>query len=137
MFLEDIPVHYLAVVIAAAVYFFLGAVWYSPQVFGKILIKHDPAHPEAKQPHMILSLIGEAFIGLIMSYILALFIEISNADMVIKGVVVSLWIWLGFIATSYFSAVLWGKKSLINFFVHAGFLLTALLLMGAVISGLK
>jgi hypothetical protein len=139
MFLEDIPVNYLAVVLAAVVYFILGAVWYSPKVFGSMWMKHNPSvvPSETNRTNMIVAFIGEAVIGLIMAYILAVFIRISQADAVIKGIVVSLWIWLGFIATTHFSAVLWGRKSLINFFIHAGFLLTAILLMGAIISGLR
>jgi len=137
MFLEDIPVNHVAVLLAAVAYFVLGSIWYSPKVFGVMWMKHDPIYGETQTSNMYFSYLGEAIISLIIAYILALFIEISHADIVIKGIVVALWIWLGFIATTHFSAVLWGRKSLINFFIHAGFLLAGLLLMGAIISGLK
>lgn len=136
MFLEDISINYLAVVLAAIAYFVLGAIWYSPKVFGSLWLKHDPSTIETGRTTMIIAFIGEAIIGLIIAYILAIFIRVSQADTVIKGIVVSLWIWLGFVATTHFSAVLWGRKSLMNFFIHAGFLLAGFLLMGAIISGL-
>ncbi len=137
MFLEDISVNWWAVILSTVIYFVLGAIWYSPALFGSMWAKHDPSMKDHENKNMTVGLMGELIIGLIMSYVLAVFIEVSEANAVEKGVVVALWAWIGFIATTQFSFVLWGKRSLISYFIHSGFVLVALILMGIAISGLK
>lgn len=140
MFLEDGPINYLAILMAAITYFIIGAIWYAPGVFGNRW-KHEGeghdecAHSLSEHPkcRRIGSYIGEFIIALIMAAILNLFIQISLADEVREGLLVALWIWIGFIATTHFSAVLWGRKTIKSFFIHAGFMLVGLLAMGAVI----
>ena len=46
MYLENLPVNYLAVGLAAAAYFVLGAIWYSPAVFGNRWLKHECGQEE-------------------------------------------------------------------------------------------
>lgn len=135
MFYENVPVNYLAVVLAAAAYFILGAVWYSPNMFGQRWMKHEWGQPDdQKRLPTVIAYIGELIISLIIAYILALFIEITRAREILEGIVIALWIWLGFIATTHFSAVLWARKTLKSFFIHAGFMLFGLLIMGALIT---
>ena len=50
------------------------------------------------------------------------------------GAHVGFWVWLGFIATTYFSAVIWQKMHPKEFFIHVGYSLIALLLMGGVLA---
>lgn len=138
MFLEDVPVNYWAVGLAALAYFILGAIWYAPALFGHRWMKHEWRPEEGSQRvPQLLAYIGEAVLSLILAYILALMIEVSDARQVLEGVVVALWIWIGFIATTHFSAVLWGRKTVKSFFIHAGFMLVGLLLMGAIIPAIK
>jgi hypothetical protein len=138
MFLDDVPVNYMAVIIAAVAYFILGAIWYAPTMFGSRWMKHEWGQQEQKSHFpRILAYLGEMIIALMMAYILALFIEITHATDMLEGVVVALWVWLGFIATTHFSAVLWGRKTLKSFFIHAGFILLGLLIMGTLIPLLK
>lgn len=138
MYLEDVPVNYFAVIVAALGYFILGSVWYSPAVFGHRSMKHDTiVEDDLKRTPVILAYIGELIISFILAYILALFIEITQAREILEGVVVALWIWLGFIATTHFSAVLWARKTLKSFFIHAGFMLFGFLLMGILIPALR
>lgn len=138
MYLENVHVNYLAVALAAAAYYVLGAIWYSPAVFGNRWMKHEWGQEETgKSTPKVAAYIGELIISIILAYILTLFIEIAQAKKLLEGIVVSLWIWVGFIATTHFSAVLWGRKTLKSFFIHAGFMLFGLLLMGAIISAVS
>jgi hypothetical protein len=138
MFLDDVPVNYLAVLIAALVYYVIGAIWYSRFLFGNRWMKHHeneiPVEPQQK--HILCcigSYVGEFIISLVLAYVLALFIELSQAEEVVEGVIVAIWVWIGFIATTHFSAVLWGRKTVKSFFIHAVFMLLGLIAMGAVI----
>jgi hypothetical protein len=145
MFLDDVPVNYPTVLLAAIVYFVIGAIWYSPFLFGHYK-SHEHGTPaqenvistplDTKQRHwlrLIGPYIGEFIISLIIAYVLTLFIQISQAEEIAEGIAVALWIWIGFIATTHFSAVLWDRKTVHNFFIHAGFMLVGLMAMGATI----
>lgn len=138
MFLDDVPVNYLAVLVAALVYYVIGALWYAPFFFGNRWMKHHenevPVEPQQKHTLCCIgSYAGEFIISLILAYVLALFIEISQAGEIVEGIAIALWVWIGFIATTHFSAVLWGRKTVKSFFIHAGFMLLGLIAMGAVI----
>jgi hypothetical protein len=135
MFLENIPVNYLAVFLAAVAYFILGSIWYSPAVFGHRSLRYerDPSHPIRRTP-VIIAYIGELLISFLIAYILFIFIELAEVKDFLEGIFVALWIWFGFVATTHFSAVLWDRKTLKSFFIHAGFLLFGFLLMGMLIS---
>ncbi len=136
MFLDDVPVNYVTVLIAALVYFVIGAIWYAPFFFGHRK-HHDTATlTEAEHKHHFgpaVSYIGEFIISFIISYVLAIFMQVSQADDVLEGIAVAFWVWLGFIATTHFSAVLWDRKTLKSFFIHAGFMLVGFIAMGATI----
>lgn len=129
--MESGEVNLLAVLIAAALYFFLGGVWYSEKLFGHIWAKEVVDHDKRSKNSF---LIAEGIIGLIIASILALFISATGAAGVFGGVKIGFLIWIGFVATFQLSSVLWGKRSLKHFFVNTGFDLVALSLMGAVIA---
>jgi hypothetical protein len=142
MFLNDVTVDYMAVFAAALVYFILGAIWYAPCLFrSRCCIKHDESHPEEPPQACkmdsttckIGSYIGEFVLDLVIAYVLAIFIEVSQATEIIEGIMVAIWIGIGFVATTHFSAVLWGRKTLKSFFIHACFMLVGLTAMGATI----
>lgn len=129
------PLDGLGILMAALVYFILGAIWYAPFLFGQNWSRKDPQIAEIDDEKRcsctIWSYIGEFIIALIMAFVLALFIEVAGAEDVYEGVVIAFWLWVGFIATTHFSAVLWGRKTVKHFFIHAAFMLIGMLAMGA------
>ncbi len=136
MFLEDLSsnINYLAVVIAALVYFILGAIWYAPGIFGNRWTKHEEGRVEEHTyAYKIGAYIGEFILDLIIAYVLALFLLLSQATEIVEGVILALWIWVGFIATTHFSAVLWGRKTVKSFFIHACFMLIGVIAMAIVL----
>lgn len=138
MYLYDVHVNYVAVIIGMIIYWVLGAIWYSQSVFGAHYVKHDPSISEKKGEYPIaVNYIAELIVGFTISYVLAVFIEVSNALLLSQGVIVAIWAWIGFIATFFFSAIIWGKKTIQNAFIHSFFLLVALILISLVISGMK
>lgn len=146
MFLDDVPVNYWAVLVAGLVFYILGAIWYLPGLFGKCCFKKDEccattstgcpvgeAKPSECSSSKVGAYIGEFFICLVIAYILALFIEISQADQIVEGITVAIWAWLGFVATTHLSAVLWGFKPFKVYLINAAFLLLGFILMGGIL----
>ena len=131
--LEDVSINYLAVALGALVYYILGAIWYAPDFFGHRWVKHDEVVKEQKHTWKTGAYVGELVVDLIIAYVLALFIKLSGAEKIVDGVIVALWVWIGFVATTQFSAVLWTRKTVKSFFIHACFMLVGLLAMSATI----
>jgi multidrug transporter EmrE-like cation transporter len=146
MYLDDVPVNYLAVLIAAVVFYILGAIWYLPGLFGKSCFNSEeccsaeskecctPGETKKSCGCKAGAYIGEFFICLVIAYVLSLFITVSQADEVIEGIAVAVWAWLGFIATTHLSAVLWKMKPFKVYLINAAFLLLGFILMGGIIA---
>ncbi len=137
MFLFDVPVNYWGVLVAALILYILGALWYSPLLFGDTCMpKKECSLPDDKKKccySKVSGYIGEFINSLLIAYVLAVFIEISEADQVVEGITVAIWAWLGFIITTHFSAVLWNKKPFNEYLIHMCFLLIGFIVMGAAI----
>ena len=131
-------VNYLAVVVSAIVGMVIGALWYSPMLFGKMWMKlsgvTDKEMKKAKEKGMSKSY-ALAFLGsLLMSCILAHFVYYTQASTVLEGMQTGFWIWLGFVATIMLGMVLWEGKSWKLYFVKAAHELVALAVMGAILA---
>jgi hypothetical protein len=134
--LFDIQINYMAVIVAALAYFILAIIWYSPQVFGEELVHHEIINRN-RMPSSILAYIGEFIVDLIMAFVLALVIEFARVDTSLEGLKIALWMWIGFVATTHFCDVLWGRKSLTSYLISGGLILVGLLVMGAIIPAVR
>lgn len=130
--LFDVQINYMAVLVAALAYFVLAVIWYSPQVFGEELARHEIINRN-RMPSSVLSYIGEFIVALVMAFVLALVIEFARVDTALEGLKIAFWMWLGFVATTHFCDVLWGRKSLTSYLINGGLILVGLLVMGALI----
>ena len=137
MYLFDITINFLGILIAAAVYFLLGNLWYSKSLFGKVWRHHEGLHPVEPYQPSVGAYIGEFVIALIIAYIFDLLMILTSANGVVDGLILASWIWVGFIATTQLSAVLWGKKTFKSFLIHDGFILCGFLLIGFILGFMK
>lgn len=139
----EIPINYVAVVVAAVANMMLGFIWYGP-LFGKqwvSLMGWSEAELKAGQEQMQKEgwkTYVPQFIGsLIMSYILAHYFifasTYTNTFGVLGGFMVGFWSWLGFVAPVMLGSVLWDGKPWKLFPLQSGYYLVGLLIMGAII----
>ena len=109
----------------------LGALWYSPFLFGKLWVRLSGASQDgvekAKKSGMGPAYAGTLLNCAVMSLLLAFFLDRVGAYDVVEGLIVASLLWLGFVVTVLFSAVLWERKPLLLFFVMAGHYLVFLL----------
>ena len=127
----------LAVLVSAIVGFGIGALWYSPLLFGKAwlkLMKMDVTVDAIKKKEMIKSYIIGFVSTLVMVYILGYLFDITNPSDLISGVVLSAIVWLGFIATLSLGSVLWEKKPLKLYFINVLHSLVVLIVAGIILS---
>jgi hypothetical protein len=124
-------VNYLAVIVAAVVAYGLGALWYSPLLFGKLWMKltkmQEPTGDAWK------SYLAGFLTYLVQGVVLALIIEFTSFKGAIGGLLMGFLVWIGFIGTHSLGRVLWEKRSVKLFWLDNGYNLLASLLMGLII----
>ena len=80
-----------------------GMIWYNPKVFGKYYAKTIDK-PAFWAP------VTAGLSYMVMAYVVKMFFGYANIADVGAGIKIALWLWLGFIATTTLSPVLWQKK---------------------------
>lgn len=135
--MPQVEVNYLAVLVAAIASMVLGALWYSPMLFGSKWVKlmgWTQQEMEKRKKGMGKSY-GIAFVGsLVMAYVLAIFIAWAGAASVAAGVQVGFWVWLGFLATTGLGTILWEGRPKELYAINTGYELVQLLVMGAILA---
>lgn len=144
MYMESVPINYLAVVVSAVVMFALGGLWYGP-LFGKPWMESMGWSPEklkemqaGGQKGMALNYCLQAIGSLLMAFVLAHALYFASTAMHVSGVPAGLmagfWNWLGFIVPVTVGVVLWDGKPWKLWFINAGYYLVGLLCMGAILA---
>ena len=130
----DIHINYLAVILAAAANYIIGAIWYSA-LFGKqwkALSGISEMKPTA--PAIFLGIVG----ALLMSYVLDHAIIYASGYMKVSGIgagiMCGFFNWLGFIAPVTLGTVLYEKKSWNFWILNSSYWLISLLVMGVILS---
>jgi hypothetical protein len=139
----DVPVNYLAVLVATLISMVIGSVWYGP-LFGKIWMKEMkldmPKKMTAKIKQEMMKSYGLMFVGsFFMAYILAHNSVFAGAYMQTTGTSAGMssgfWNWLGFVAPVTLTAVLWEGKSWKMWCINNGYYLITMPIMGAIVAG--
>lgn len=123
----------VAVVVMAVLYMLLGWLWYSERLFGKAVAECCGVTKDKKDCKCCAKgFIGCFIVSFIMAYALGYFINMAQVGNAMDGIKVGLTAWLGFIATTQFSPVLWCGKSLKHYFIDTSFKLVIFAIWGAI-----
>lgn len=123
-FLYDI--NYLAVFFAAAVPLVLRKAWYAPRLFGR-------RSRRVSRYGSVNLISGAGYI--VMALVLALLVSVLSTVTWVEGAVLGFLVWLGFIFTTGLITAMYTRRGLTRFMVDAGYQLTYLLIMGAILGG--
>ena len=115
--------NYLAILVAATASFIIGALWYGP-LFGKPWKAMMDLTPE-KIKTMKLTALQAMVMGfvsaLVVAYVLADFVSLSNTGDAVAAFKLAFWIWLGFVATTLAGSFLWEGKPIKLFILNASY----------------
>jgi len=129
-----VEINYLTVFVAAIVNMAIGFIWYGP-AFGKAWLQLMGKRMEDINKKQIPKMYAAAFIAtLIMSYVLAHFVDYAEATTAIAGAQTGFWAWLGFIATVTLGSVLWEGKPPKLYILNNAYQLISLVIMGAILA---
>lgn len=135
--MREVDINYLAVLTAAIIGMIIGAIWYSPMLFGKAWSKEMGWKPEEMKEKQKGAMKGYmmGFIGsLLMYYVLSHFIDFAKADTFSLGTQAGFWAWLGFIATISFGSMAWEGKSWKLWAINNGYQLVCLIIGGGILA---
>lgn len=130
--MDSFQTDWLVVVIAAVLNMAIGFVWYSKWLFGRTwqkLTDMKEKDLKCKKTHLIFGFV----ISLVIAYFLSFFEGHLGVTNVSDGMFVGFLLWLGFVATTQISGVLWCKKPFKLFAINSGCKLLSYLVMSGII----
>ena len=131
-----LDVNWLAIIVAAVAAFAIGALWYSPAVFGRQWMAahgHTPEQLAAMQSSMAKTYTFSFVTYVIMAMVLALLMGLTGATTAIQGIVLAVVAWLGFGFTIGLNTNLYSNKPPGAFIIDAGYQLVHVIVMGAIL----
>jgi hypothetical protein len=128
-------VNNLAILVAGIILWVLGAIWYSPALFAKpwmqlLGINREPGKRDGLLLGMTASFIG----GLVLSFVLTHIIMWSNTTGFVRGGVVGVLVWMGFIAATALPQGLYEKRPFKLFAINGGYWLVGLFVVGGMLA---
>ncbi len=135
--MAPVAVNYLAVLVAALASMVIGFLWYSPVLFGKPWTKLMGW--SEKQMKEKSSQMGPAYLimlvsSLVMAYVLAHLVSYLGVKVWQDALMLAFWTWLGFIATTGLSSVLWEGKPVKLYLINVGYSLADLIAMAMILT---
>jgi len=137
-------VNLILILVCGVIAMVVGMLWYGPLLFGKAFIKANdwpdwetlsPEEKKIKQKEMGWLYLVQFIFTLIQLYILAHFVQGWND---VSGVEVAIWLWLGFIAPTVASNLIWSmttlRKRVILFGIIGGYQLVCMTIFGYILS---
>lgn len=136
--MPTVDINYLAVLVAAIASFVIGMLWYSQSLFGKAWMKlSGVSEKKIKEAHSkgMGKTLSTAFIStLVLSYVLAYFVDLVGATTWLQAVQLAFWAWLGFFATTLLGSVLWEGRPWKLYLINIGHYLVSLIVMSLILA---
>jgi hypothetical protein len=129
--------NWLTIIVSTVLFFGLGAIWYSPLVFGKLWMKETGVTKEtAKKANMPKIMALTLLFSFIMSLNLALFMNSPEIG-VSQGAMYGFFTGFGWIAMAIFVTGQYEFRSTCYMLIHAGYNIVGLTLMGVILGAWK
>ena len=132
-----VNVNFLAVLVSVIASMIIGALWYSPVLFGKAWMKLSKINPQtikqSQKKGMWKAYLG-TFIGLfVMGYVLSHIIAYAQAHTLLGGITAGVWVWIGFIAPVMLGSIFWEQKPITLYVINVAHYLVVLIIMGGIL----
>ena len=134
--MPQVVVNYLAVFGAAVVSMVIGALWYSPLLFGKMWMTMSgitPDNMESMKKGMGAKYGVQFVMSLVMAYVLTHMLQYAGATTIGTAMQGAFWLWLGFVVTVGAGMVLWEKKPIKLYFLMMAHELVSIAAMAIVV----
>ncbi len=131
-------VNYWAVLVSGVIGMLIGALWYSPLLFGNLWMRlsgiSSSQIDKMKKSGIAKSYFWAFVMTLIGMYVLAIFINYAGVSRFISGMGTGILAWLGFIIPILLNDFLWGGKSFKLFLLNAAHHLIVIAIGGGILA---
>lgn len=134
--MSQMDVNWLAIIVAAVAAFAIGALWYSPTLFGRKWMAahgHTPEKMAAMRSSMAKTYTYSFVTYLITAMVIALLVGLTGAGTAMLGIVLAVLAWVGFGFATGLNANLYSDKPAAAFLIDAGYQVVYVIVMGAII----
>ena len=130
---RQVRLNYLAILVSALVYFAMQAVWFT--VFMKEWLAGigktvDQLHQEGAS--VVLAYVVTFAGALVMAAVISWFTQMTGKQTVIRGIVVGIVAWIGFVLTTWSAEYAFEEKGIRILAVNTGISLIGMVVMGAI-----
>jgi hypothetical protein len=130
----NVPINYLAVVVAALANYIIGSLWYGV-IFSKTWIKlNGIKEMKVTAVSVIVGLVGAFFTSWVLAHALVFAGTFMKTSGVGLGLTTGLFNWLGFIAPVTIGVVIYEKKPFSLWILNNAYWLISLLIMGVILA---
>ena len=130
--MAEVLINYWSILSAAIASILVGYAWYSPLLFGNIWLRLSKLSVKKQDKKKMARQYIIMFISsLITAYVLSFFVRGLTLN---NSIGVVFWLWLGFIATTTISGVLWENKPVKLYLINNGYSLVSLIIMAIIFS---
>jgi len=133
--MQQLPINYLALIVAAVVKVVLAAIWFNIPFNAKAWATATGSTPADMKKRMPLGIVSDLIASFVMAWVLAHAIGYAGAKDIGSGLAVGFFNWLGFGLAIQFTGLIWDKRNPGYFWSSQVFLLIAFLAMSAIIVG--
>jgi hypothetical protein len=133
----DVPINYIAVLLAAVSSMVVGTIYYLPALFGNrlaALTGVDPNKPKRPVLTYVLTFLASAVTAYVLAYMSALTLGFLQTQPVLPVFVTAFFLWLGFTAARMLVHDLFDGRGFRVFFITIGHELITVLVMAAIIA---
>ncbi len=133
---REMKTSYLAIFVAAIVYWILGAVWYGV-LFSKPWMAFEKLSEEQAKAAGFLPYIVTIVLNLLIAYVLSQIIDWRNAYTAARGAAVGVILWLGIVGPITYTTYMYEMRPKELFAINEFYSLAGLVLMGAILGAWK
>jgi len=124
-----------AILAGGAVFWILGAAWYSPALFAKPwMALLGMQKTEGRKPGMLLAMTASLICDIVMAFMLEHLIMWANANTFGWGACIGVIAWIGFIAAPNLPQGMYEGRPFKLFAINSGYWLVGLILVGGMLA---
>jgi len=127
-------INYLAVLVSAIAYFAIGALWYSPVLFGKMWMEAKNVQPDPNRSGMAKLFITTFILNLLCVFIAATFVSALGANSVADGINLGVRIALGFAVSTMGINYMYDNKPAKLFWIDSGYHIVGIVVAAIILS---
>ena len=128
----------LGIILCAIAAMVIGFLWYSPLMFAKPWMKlsgwtEKQMKENQKNGSMTKTYVISTISSVVMAYVLNMILNRTGIDSIYPAIMTAFWVWLGFVATTAVTEVLYMRRSWTLYLINTGYQLVSLLVMAVVL----